>query len=97
MAKKRAERVKEKLKKQREALQNIKKVNKLERPPKQKPIVNPYNTALYINNRKLKAMAEQLVKDMEFKEQNKDKLDEHFAKVKAEQAKIAEEFHVDAE
>ena len=95
MAKKREERVKDKLKKYREKLKGIKPVSETKR--KLKPIVNQRLSALEINNKKLVEMSRRHIEEIEFKEKNKVNLDEHFAKLKEESKQIAEVFDVEAE
>ena len=93
MSKNRKEKVKEKLKKYREVLR--KKINPkaVKTKKKNKPSINPKHTALENNNFKLRERARKHIEELEFKEANKQKADEHFSNLKTEQDKITKEFH----
>ncbi len=99
MTKKRAERVKEKLLTERRSrVKERQEKNAHDRlahesRKKQVPIVNLDKAALQRNNKKLQEMAAEYAAMLKFKEDNKEKIEEHFDALKKEQSEIAEQFN----
>lgn len=99
MSKKRSERVKEKMQRQEKARVKLRQEKAAherfayQTRKKQTPIINKDDSALVRNNKKLLEMAADHEALLKFREDNKDKIDEHYANLEKEHTEIAEKMN----